>query len=260
MKKFFTDFSLGLSSYAKAWKLIRTHNMWGYFLLPVVISLVMAVTFFLARMEIHHFIESTLLAYLNYENWWEWLQQLTSWILHIAIFVLTWYLYIKFQKYILFIFLSPVLAFLSDKTAEKLGGDKTQLSVAQFVKDLIRGFLLAIRNFCLEMGLTLLLFLLGLIPVLSPFTFILTLIVGWYYYGYTLMDYTNERNQLSISESSTIIRSKRGAAIANGLIFELLFMIPILGFIVAPVLGTVSATIAMESEIVKSKKEISQES
>lgn len=256
MKKFFTDFKLGISSYGSAWRLIKEKKMWGYFLLPFCLSLALSFVMYFLRLEIHEYIDSTLTSLINYDSWWGWAQWLTGWLIQISLFILTWYVYLKVQKYVLFIILSPVLAYLSEKTEQKLTGIYYPFNFKQFIKDIFRGIIIAIRNFTLEISLLIVLFLLGLIPVLAPFTALAALIIGWYFYGYSLMDYTNERQKLNIEQSNQSIKNKRGVAIANGMIFELIFIIPILGFVIAPILGTVAATIAMQNESILIKNQL----
>ncbi|MFT6716120.1 MAG: CysZ protein [Saprospiraceae bacterium] len=253
MKKFFTDFKVGISSYSSAWKLIKEKKMWGYFFLPLSLSIALSFTMYYLREEVYNHVESILVSFINYEQWWEWAQWLTGWFIQISLFVLAWYVYLKIQKYILFIVLSPVLAYLSEKTEQQLTGKTYPFNFKQFIKDIFRGIFVAVRNFILELSLLFVLFLLGLIPVLTPFTGALALLIGWYFYGYSLMDYTNERQKLNLEQSSQSIKNKRGIAVANGMIFELIFIIPILGFVVAPILGTVAATIAMQDDMREKK-------
>jgi CysZ protein len=248
MRKFFKDFKLGLTSYGKAWKFIREKKMWGYFLPPVLLSLVLSFSMYYIRNEIQEYIEITLNSLINFNDWWEWAQWLTGWIIQLSLLIFSWYIYIKVQKYTLLIFLSPVLAYLSEKTEEKLTGKTHEFNLDQFVKDIFRGVLIASRNLVIEISLLVMLFLLGLIPILAPFTTAAAFIIGWYFYGYSLMDYSNERKKLNIQESNLSIKSRSGAAIANGMIFELIFIIPILGFVVAPILGTIAATISMQEK------------
>jgi CysZ protein len=246
MKKFFFDFKLGLTSYGLAWRLIKAKKMWGYFLLPLALSLVLTFFIYQLRSEVHNYIDATLNSLINYDMWWGWAKWLTGWIIQISLLILTWYIYFKIQKYILFIVLSPVLAYLSEKTEQKITGKSYPFNLKQFVKDIFRGVFIAIRNFTIEMGLLLALFLLGLIPVLAPFTGFTALVVGWYFYGYALMDYTNERHKLNVMQSNQSITKRKGVAVANGMIFELIFLVPILGFVIAPIISTVAATIAMQ--------------
>ena len=120
MKKFLLDFKLGLSSYGLAWKLIKVNKMWGYFLLPLALSLLLSFVIYQLRSEVHDYIESILISAINYDMWWDWAKWLTGWVIKISLYVVTWFIYFKIQKYILFIVLSPVLAYLSEKTEQKL--------------------------------------------------------------------------------------------------------------------------------------------
>ena len=122
MKKFVLDFKFGLSSYGLAWKLIKKKKMWGYFILPLVLSLVLSLVIYVLRSELRDYIESILSSAISYNNWWDWAKWLTGWLIKISLYVLTWYVYFKIQKYILFIVLSPVLAYLSEKTEQKITG------------------------------------------------------------------------------------------------------------------------------------------
>lgn len=246
MNNFFSDFKLGITSYFSAWQLIKNNRMWGYFFYPLCLSLVLSFTFFRLRIEIQDYIEQVLNALINYESWWNWAKWLTSWLIQSSLFVMTWYLYFKIQKYVLLILMSPLLAYLSEKTEEKLTGNTFPFEFIQFLKDINRGVATAIRNLLVELFLLLLLFLAGLIPIFTPFTAAAALLVGWYFYGYAVMDYTNERHKLNINQSQTAIKNKSGLAISNGMVFEIIFFVPILGFIIAPILAVVAATIAMQ--------------
>ena len=136
MKRFFTDFKLGITSYGLAWKLIKEKKMWGFFLLPLCLSLALSFFMYHVRLEVHEYIKSIMTTLINYESWWEWAQWLSGWLIQISLFVLTWYVYLKVQKYVLFIVLSPVLAYLSEKTEQKFTGKSYPFKLNQFVKDI----------------------------------------------------------------------------------------------------------------------------
>lgn len=72
------------------------------------------------------------------------------------------------------------------------------------------------------------------------------LIISMYYFGFFMIDYTGERYRLSIKQSVKFMRNNKGFAIANGLIFYLILMIPLLGLLVAPSYAVVAATIGVE--------------
>ena len=247
MNTFLSDFLIGISSYFDAFKLIKNKRLAYLFLFPIVLCTGLAIGAFAIRHEIIEWISSHLDQWVNFDAWPEWLQGTGKGFLHIALLVLTWYLFYRFQKYVVLILLSPVLAYASEKTEEALTGKKHPFSVMQFLKDMMRGMLIAIRNLFLEVVYTLLLLLVSLVPIFAPFTLLIGLIIGWYFFGYSMVDYHNERQKLSIRQGNQLIRRRKGLVIANGMVFEFIFVIPILGFIVAPILSAMAAAIAMEN-------------
>ncbi|HIN39859.1 MAG TPA: EI24 domain-containing protein, partial [Flavobacteriales bacterium] len=87
-------------------------------------------------------------------------------------------------------------------------------------------------------------FLFSYIPILGWISPVLMLIVEFFFYGFSMIDYSNERMKLSVKESTKYIYSNKGLAIANGGMFYLLLLIPVVGLLIAPSYGVVAATIA----------------
>ena len=69
-------------------------------------------------------------------------------------------------------------------------------------------------------------------------------VVTSYFYGFSFMDFSNERNRLSIKESVNFIRKKCGIAIGIGLVFYCCLLIPIIGSFLASLLSIISLTAA----------------
>ncbi|MGL5891378.1 MAG: EI24 domain-containing protein, partial [Bacteroidia bacterium] len=70
-------------------------------------------------------------------------------------------------------------------------------------------------------------------------------IIGCYFLGFSMMDYSYERRRMKISEGVRFTRRHKGIAMANGFVFSLLLLIPFLGISIAPVLSCVAATLAV---------------
>jgi len=130
---------------------------------------------------------------------------------------------------------------LSERIEQELTGQpKRTAGTGQFVKDLVRGLRIALRNIIRELFYTLLLFLLGLIPIFSPFTAVLIFLVQSFYAGFANIDYTLERH-FNIRNSVRFVRHNRWMAVGNGIAFMLLLLTGI-GFLFALPLGAVAAT------------------
>lgn len=145
-------------------------------------------------------------------------------------------------KHLVMALASPFMSFLSEKIERHIQGrpDIGGFSATQMMEDFVRGLRIALRNIIRELFFTLLLFILGLIPIFSPFTTIAIFLVQAYYAGFGNIDFTLERH-FKVRDSVHFVRQHRGLAIGNGTIFLLLFLTGI-GFLVALPLGTVAAT------------------
>ena len=49
------------------------------------------------------------------------------------------------------------------------------------------------------------------------------MLIGFYYYGFSFIDYLNERRRLTIAESVLFVKKHRGFAFALGSVFTILF-------------------------------------
>ena len=131
---------------------------------------------------------------------------------------------------------------------KKTGGKPVPFSMARSIKSLVRGLRIALRNITKELFLTLLLLLLGLVPVVGIASAVLIFLVQANYAGFGACDFYMERH-FSVKESIRFIRKNRGVAIANGAIFLGLLAIPIVGFFLAPILTAIGATLTVHPKI-----------
>ncbi len=153
-------------------------------------------------------------------------------------------LYFSLFKFLFLIIGSPVFAFLSEKTASIIEGKDFPFSFTQLGKDILRGIKLALRNSVWQTVYVLSILLLSLIPLIGWLTPILAVLVECYYYGFSMLDYSMERQKKTPAESIFYIGNHKGLAIGNGFIFYLMHMIPIIGWILAPSYAVVAATLS----------------
>lgn len=153
-------------------------------------------------------------------------------------------LYFSLFKFLFLIIGSPVFAFLSEKTASIIEGKDFPFSFTQLGKDILRGIKLALRNSVWQTVYVLSILLLSLIPLIGWLTPILAVLVECYYYGFSMLDYSMERQKKTPAESIFYIGNHKGLAIGNGFIFYLMHMVPIIGWILAPTYAVVAATLS----------------
>lgn len=246
---FFEQFGIGIKSYVKAIALVFNNNLWVYFIYPLVISVLLFLSGFSIVHSLADFIEKWVLSFINPENSSTSGMQYISGFLHsflnIGLKIMFYFVFSAFSKYILLIVMSPIMSLLSERTEKILTGKKYSFNAAQFLKDIIRGIGIALRNMAIEFSLIILCFLIVWVPIIGWLSPIFLLMVSYYFYGFSMMDYVSERRKLNISESVQFIRRNKGLAMGNGFIFSLLFAIPIIGAMFAAILAPVAASISV---------------
>jgi CysZ protein len=113
------------------------------------------------------------------------------------------------------------------------------------MKDIVRGIRLALRNMLWQTVYTVSILILSFIPLVGWVTPLLALLVECYYLGFSMLDYSCERNKLSTSQSITFIGRHKGLAIGNGMVFYIMHFIPVLGWLFAPSYAVIAATISL---------------
>lgn len=243
----FKQFLEAVKAYGVALNIIINHNLWLYFLFPVVLFILLLLGGTALIFELSDYLQFLIVSIIDLpeesSEGFPFLAGAISFIINISLKLIFFLIFASVQKYLILILLSPVLALLSEKTDEIITGKKYTFNLAQLLKDAIRGSLVALRNLVIQFGLIIGCFILMLIPVLGWFAPFFLLIINYYFYGFSMLDYTSERYRMSISESTSFIRRNKGLAIGNGFIFALIFAIPYAGIIFAPILGVIAATV-----------------
>lgn len=220
MKRFFSHLLIGYRSYAAAIQMVIDHRLYIYFLIPS--FLMIGIYFFgewLVNMQRAPSISNV--QTMNDMVWYA----LSQHSLDIVGTVIS-----KSSKYLVVILLSPLFAFVSERIEEILTSNKYRFSFQQTVHDVKRGVRIALRNVMWEYFF--LIVVIGLTAFLdgglkTAVFFSIPLAIGFYYYGFSFMDYINERRRLNIEQSIYFLRKHRGIAISIGSVYSLLFLMPL---------------------------------
>lgn len=245
---FWQQLGLGIKSYIQAFGFVVNNGLWIYFIYPIVLSVLMFYGSFSLASILSDAIEQWIRSFISFdesEGWLSFLSGALHFFLTIALKIIFFFVYSTFSKYIILILMSPIMALLSERTEEILTGKKYPFQLAQFLKDVVRGITIALRNMVIEFSIIFICLFITWIPVIGWLCPILLLIISYYYYGFSMIDYCSERKKLSISNSIDYIRKNKGLAIGNGFVFSFLFSLPFVGVIIAPILAAVSASIAV---------------
>jgi CysZ protein len=240
---------IAFQSYIKAHQFIRKHNLWRWILIPGIIYMLLFVT------GMYFFITSSNGA-VNYASKLigieSWLQQQRNALLNflfmmggIMVRLLLLLFYFSLFKFLFLIIGSPVFAYLSEKTEAILEGKDFPFSIKQLAKDIVRGVRIALRNSLWQTVYIIFLVLLSFIPVAGWIVPVITVLIECYYYGFSMLDYSCERHKLSASASIAYIGKHKGLAIGNGIVFYLMHIIPVMGWMLAPAYAVIAATLSI---------------
>ncbi len=246
---------IGLKGYSKAWNLIFQRRFAKYLLFPLLLNILI---FWIGTNYILELADTTRDALINWMNihegdFWgaKFLNSFVSGLVKALIYVMFFIIFVYTGGYIIIIILSPVFSIISEKTENTLSPDNTKypFELKQFLKDIIRGITLAIRNILYETLIMIIVFIISFIPVIGLFGTIFMFFISAYFFGFSYMDYTNERKRRTVKESVKFMRKYKWVAITNGAVFSIALVIPYCGIaisafiaIVSVIAGTVSMT------------------
>ncbi len=149
--------------------------------------------------------------------------------------------YFSLFKYLILIIGSPVFAYLSEKTEAIIEGKEHSFNWSELKKDCIRNSKLALRNCGWQSVYLIALILLSLVPVIGWITPVIALLMEGYYFGFSMLDYSYARVNITPSQSIAFTGRHKGLAIGNGLLFYLMHVLIIL----APAYAIIAATLCV---------------
>ncbi|MEQ3657137.1 MAG: EI24 domain-containing protein [Dokdonia sp.] len=229
---------IGLKTYANSLGLISKLGLWKYFAIPMIISVLTATAI---GFSAYGFSD-------NIGGWisglwvWNWGANVVSTIAEIFGGIIIIAIGLILYKHIIMALSAPFMSPVSEKIEAYLHHGQHNHRDTSFMEQLWRGIRINLRNLGLELLLTLPILLIGLIPVIGIISTLLLFLVQAYYAGFGNMDYTLERH-FKYGESIAFVKSKRGYAIGNGIVFMLFLLIPVIGIILVLPISVTAATV-----------------
>ena len=245
----FKELIISLQSYFDAHKFISKNNLWKWIIVPGFFYAILfavglyffgktsfgATEFILAKTGLKPWLDSMKMGWL-------------SWLFIVAqifIIIVLFFFYFSLFKYIFLIVASPVFAYLSEKTASILIGKDFPFSTTQLLSDIVRGIRIALRNMLWQTVYLLAIIIFSFIPLVGWVGPIVSFFLECYYFGFSMLDYSSERNKLSTSQSIALIGRHKGLAIGNGIGFYFMHLLPFIGWLFAPSYAVVAATLSL---------------
>ena len=235
------DFLYGIKSYGRAFRKISELRLWGYFLLPGIISMLLGFGVYTFAGDVAHRFDAFLLSWYPFEWGRSLLQTASYWVG----LILVWGSALMLFKHLILILASPFMSPLAQRIEKDiLGIDASYqgFSPMRAFKEIMRGLTIAIRNIARELFYILLLLILSfLFPVIGPFLTVLIFLIQAYYAGFGNMDYTLERHY-GVRGAAKFVKRNQAMAVGNGVVFLALVFTGV-GILIAPPLATVAAAL-----------------
>lgn len=243
---------IAISSYFKAHRFIVKNKLWKWIWIPGIIYAILFVVGIYFFWESTAFIIDYLLSKTGLKSWLQ--KENIHWLNFIFIFgqiilqLILMLLYFSWFKYLFLIIGSPLFAYLSEKTESIILNVEYPFSLKRFLSDVARGIRISLRNILWQTVYTVTILILALIPVFGWIAPLVSLFIECFYFGFSMLDYTNERKRLSSAQSVEFINRHKGLAIGNGMIFYCMHLLPVLGWIFAPGYAVIAATLSMQEK------------
>lgn len=239
IKQFFVSFF----SYFSAICLLVKKNLWKYIIIPGMLSFALVVILLLAgsiySADISTFFLTNIFQSADANGF---LKVVLNIFITVIIFIIGILIYRPFAL----VLLSPFLSVLSEKTENLILTGENKTAPGNVLTDLQRSIRINIRFFLFSAVYSLGAVASGLLPVVgSIISTVLLFFIQAYYGGCGLADIILERHGLAVNDRLRFIKNNRALIMASGSGFLLLLFIPIVGWFIAPGLGTIATTISL---------------
>ncbi|MBQ1696998.1 MAG: EI24 domain-containing protein [Bacteroidales bacterium] len=233
----------GLKAFSDAFGIISRNKMGKFFVIPVIVNIILAGLLIWGGLGLGEWISS--LWDSEHGGWLGFLGAAVQWVMPIVMFIL----FIFIGGTIVNLLMSPIYTMISEKTDTFLTGREFSSDAKQTVKDIWRSVVIALKSTIKQLVLTLLCLLLNIIPIVGQVLSItLIFIINAYYFGYSFMDYTNERYRRSVAESNEEVFHYKYLAVTIGAIYALPMYL-LCGTFLAAYVGGVCTVAATKAQI-----------
>lgn len=227
-----------INSFFDAPKIIRKNRLgWGYFLGTVIGAIILFAIWTLSK-SIEGVIVGKLNSIFNIENHITIVRVVLDFIIRVILIGIFYFIF----KTVLMIILAPFLSYISEKVDTALTGREYKFTFKENIGFVIRGIKVALKCFIKELIFTVVVVCLGFIPVINIAVPALLFIVQSYFVSVNFIDYTLERKKMGVEETIEFMSKNKLVLCLGGGIFTILYFIPIVGIIFAPMLTIVAMT------------------
>ena len=236
---------LSIRAYFLAHEFILAHKLWKWMALPGIIYtilLIIGMNYFGQTSSL--FIESIILKTglksfidsLN-SNWLGFFITMGSFWLWFTLLLF----YFALFKYLFLIFFAPLFAYLHLRILAIQQAMPFKLNQKEYLKLVLRSTKVNLNNMLWQTVYLIPIVLVCTLPVLGWFTPLFTILLESYFLGFAMMDFGLATEKQNKSLANTYLSQHKGLPIGNGIVFYLLHLLPIIGWVTAPFYALVAA-------------------
>jgi CysZ protein len=244
---------VALQAYKRAHEFIKSNKLFKWIItLGIFYCILFVIGMYFFAHTSNNFIEwlnlkTGLKAWLEKKSetgeWWGFFLTTSSFSLWLVMMLF----YFSLFKYFILITGSPIFAYLNEKTIAIIENRDSTFNFNLLQNDVWRGIRIALRNALWQSVYMIALMFASLIPVLGLITVIVALFVECYYFGFSMLDYSINRQGKKMNESTFFIGNHKGLAIGNGAVFYIIHWLLVIGWIFAPAYAIIAATLTLHS-------------
>ena len=228
------DFSAAFLLFFRSFAFIRRYSLGSYLLWPLLCSLLcLIIVIWGSYAGLFQLIDSLILWLFGYEAQasGSWLSFFISTLALSSSVVLALLLYRFLASIIIIPFLGPLLS----RIEKIIIGQSIELSIKQDLLNAVYGMGTALRAALYSLGILIFSFFTG--PLQIPINFI----AQSYFMGRGSFDYIFEKAGPDLNQRKELIQKNRYAILGNGCAYLIFFFLPILGFLLGPILALTGA-------------------
>lgn len=243
---FLYQIKISFQSYWRTFRFIDSNNLWRFLIIPAIVNLILSFLIIIFAIKTSRIVVEYVLLNFQITTSDMEIHSFIEGLLMVIIRACVFFLYLKVYRYMALVALAPMFAILSSKVQTIDSGHPKASCTSKYLLDCSRGIRIALRNFLIEIVLSTLIITISLVIAwIIPIAPIVILLLESYFMGYSMADYRNEYFGIKSKESRKLINKYFGLTIGNGMLFNFLLLIPLLGVLFAPTFALVSSGLSI---------------
>ena len=149
--------------------------------------------------------------------------------------------YFALFKYLFLIFFAPLFAYLHLRIVAIQQSIPFIWNKEDYIKLVMRSVVVNLNNMLWQTVYLIPIVLVCTLPVVGWFTPLFSILMESYFLGFAMMDFGLATEKHNRNFAATYVSSHKGLPVGNGIVFYLLHLLPIIGWITAPFYALVAA-------------------